>query len=246
MIAAIHGFTGSPELWRGLALDLQALTVLGHGPSAPAQGDETFASEVERLAAHLPERGTDLVGYSLGARLSLAIAIRYPDRIASLSLIGVHPGLPTEGEQRARRAADQRWIERLQTEGIESFVSAWESLPMWRSQQALPEAVLERQRQERLGQDPQQLAHALGALGTGVMPPMWEALSSLTVPVHLIVGEGDDKFLAIAESMLSRLSDGRMSVVPGSGHNPVLENPEFLRQLLAGSYGGERVARYAR
>lgn len=244
MITAIHGFTGAPSFWQGLGTGLQALTVLGHGPTAPARGDESFEGEVDRLAALLPERCDSLLGYSLGARLSLAIALRYPGRVGSLTLIGVHPGLCSRGEQEARRVADQKWIELLESKGIEAFVEAWESLPMWQSQKSLPEAIRTQQKQERLRHDPLQLAHALRALGTGVMPPMWEELPTLEIPVHLIVGCRDEKFLAIAESMLPRLLHGKLSVVEDAGHNPVLECPARTFQLLSGTPAA-KVAQHA-
>lgn len=244
MIWALHGFTGGPGVWKGLDAvpSSQCPTVLGHGSESVALGDESFKSEVSRLADQLPACAVHLVGYSLGARLALAIAIQNPTRIERLSLIGVHPGLLDEAARLHRVEADREWVKRLRDEGIESFVDAWQKLPLWQSQLELPRAQLDEQRGQRLRHDPLQLALAMECLGTGVMPPMWENLSALTMPVQLIVGQRDAKFLEIAGAMLPRLAQGKLDVVEGAGHNPVLENPSALARLLLSGSRSSRVA----
>lgn len=245
MIFAVHGFTGCPESYQAIGAvgELQALTVLGHGPKAMAHGDENFAGEVDRLAAQLPRHCEHLLGYSLGARLSLAIAAKHPERIGKLTLIGVHPGLANEAARESRIQADQQWIDMLGNQGIEAFVRAWQALPMWKSQQALPQAWQAQQRELRLSHDATQLAYALRALGSGAMPPMWQALSHLPMPVTLVVGAQDRKYLDIAESMLSRLPRGRLSIVDRAGHNPVLEQPAALGDVLSSPPPQESMAR---
>jgi 2-succinyl-6-hydroxy-2,4-cyclohexadiene-1-carboxylate synthase len=235
VISAIHGFTGGPDFWRTLkgVGEMQRLTVLGHGPLSFARGDETFADEVDRLASLLPPHCEHLLGYSLGARLSLAIAAKHPHRIGKLTLIGVHPGLASEVERETRIQSDRRWIDMLQTQGIEDFVHAWQALPMWQSQQDLPDEPQAQQRRQRLSHDATQLARALQSLGTGAMPPMWQELSRLTMPVSLLVGSRDHKYQEIAESMLSLLPQGRLTIIDEAGHNPVLEQPAVVGKLLA-------------
>jgi 2-succinyl-6-hydroxy-2,4-cyclohexadiene-1-carboxylate synthase len=235
MTWAIHGFTGSPAVWAGLEdIDsARCLTVLGHGPASVARGGESFAGEVSRLAALLPERCSHLVGYSLGARLALALALQDPTRIEKLTLIGVHPGLQSKAERSDRQRADQDWAQLLRNDGIEAFVDAWQALPLWKSQQALPPAGRAQQRMQRLQHDASQLAFALDALGTGSMPPMWNQLAQLTMPVQLIVGAQDQKYQALAMQMLPHLAQGEIEIIDAAGHNPVLENPQALARLLA-------------
>jgi 2-succinyl-6-hydroxy-2,4-cyclohexadiene-1-carboxylate synthase len=244
MIWALHGFTGGPRVWDSLdALQsAQCLTVLGHGRESVAQGHESFPSEVSRLADQLPAGAVHLVGYSLGARLALAIAIQNPARVERLSLIGVHPGFRDEVARDHRVQADRQWGKRLRDEGIESFVDAWQELPLWQSQMELPQAQRDEQREQRLQHDPLQLALAIECLGTGVMPPMWENLSALAMPVQLIVGQRDTKLLEIAQSMLPHLAQGQLDVVEGAGHNPVLENPAACNRLLLAPSCPSRVA----
>lgn len=230
MIVAIHGFTGHPSLFADLPC--ASLPLLGHGPDAITDDPVPFHSEVDRLAALLPETPVHLVGYSLGGRLSLALALRHPERVRKLSLISASPGLKSESERFERQQADARWSRLLREVGITAFVDAWEALPLWRSQLGLSEETKARQRQQRLAHDAMQLALALDSLGLGVMPNLWPELSNLRIPVQLIVGSLDDKFYDIAKRMAEQLRKPSLRVIAGSGHNPLLEKPKRVRALL--------------
>ena len=222
-------------MWDSLATipESQCLRVMGHGNSSPAQGGESFAAEVARLTALLPSPCPHLVGYSLGARLALAIAIAQPSRIQKLTLIAVTPGFPQTTERETRRAADRDWIRLLRKEGIAAFVEAWQALALWDSQLRLPAAKILQQKRQRLAHDAEQLARSLESLGTGSMPPMWATLSTLAMPVQLVVGALDEKYSAIAESMLPHFRHGTLVRIPDAGHNPVLEAPSKIASLLS-------------
>lgn len=234
MISAIHGFTGTPAMWDVLAdhdLPTHGLPILGHGYIA--DGSETFADEIERLAKALPNQCKHLVGYSLGARLALAVALHVPKRIARLSLIGVHPGIEDERQRAQRRQDDQRLSSLLRQDGIASFVETWEALPMWDSQRRLSPEARKRQHTARTSHDAYQLGYSLNALGTGSMPPMWNRLSALSIPVDLIVGALDEKYLAVARRMVQLLPHARLEVIEDAGHNVLLEAPEAVAQILS-------------
>ena len=120
MIVALHGFTGCPESWRRTkataGVPFATPRLLGHG--AAARGVTTFDGEVERLARGLREP-VDLLGYSLGARLALGIAVLDPGRIRSLTLVGVNPGLEDAASAQARREADELLARAAERDGIE-------------------------------------------------------------------------------------------------------------------------------
>ena len=116
----------------------------------------------------------------------------------------------------------------MRSEGIGAFVDRWEKLPLFATQTTLPPHLLEEQRATRLGHDPESLARSLHALGLAAMPDFRPALDGVDRPVRLVAGGKDDKFLAIARSMVPRLKRGRLAVVSGAGHNVLLERPETL------------------
>jgi 2-succinyl-6-hydroxy-2,4-cyclohexadiene-1-carboxylate synthase len=230
MKIALHGFTATKAMWHDLGV--QGPTLLGHGPQALANGDETFALEVARLTSELPAEPVHLIGYSLGARLSLAIALATPTRVHTLSLIGINPGIEDEGERALRVASDSAWSEKLRTEGIAAFVDAWESLALWETQTRLSLVRREALRQARMAHNPEQLARAMDALGTGSMPPMWQALGALQIPVQVIVGALDSKYVAIGARISQMLSNASLHLIAGAGHNPVFEDPQSVRNVL--------------
>jgi 2-succinyl-6-hydroxy-2,4-cyclohexadiene-1-carboxylate synthase len=232
----LHGFTGSAESWREVTALLPGEpiceTLSGHGP--PPYQPVTFASEVDRLAARL--RGlppVHLVGYSLGARVALALLTRHPERVSRATLIGAHAGLRDDGARAERAAADARWIQLLERQGMAAFVEAWEAQPLFASQRGLPAPVRKRHRARRLGHDPAGLSLALRGLGLAVMPDLWPALPRLRAPVTFVAGELDTKFRLIGARLRDAVPGARLQLIRNTGHDVGLEDPAALAALLA-------------
>ena len=231
-LVLLHGFTGAPSTWDEVVARLGDRPVFapwvgGHGQPATPCG-ETFEAEVDRLAAQIDERGTPpshLVGYSLGARLSLGLLVRHPRLFARATLIGVNAGLASPAAREERLSSDARWVELLETQGLEAFVEAWSSQPLFASQ---PASERDRRRQHT----PQGLALSLRALGLGAMPDWTPVLSSLRLPVTFVAGALDVKFAAVAQALAAQVEHGRSELVVGSGHNVVLERPDAIASLL--------------
>lgn len=241
-LALLHGFTGSPRSFDPvLALlgprDVFAPPLAGHGH--PASSVRGFEDEVDRIAALLRARAPvwALGGYSLGGRVGMGLLCRHPGLVASAVLIGAQPGLEAEDERSSRAEADERLRGVLEQQGISAFVDLWENVPLFASQRSLPEETRDRQRRARLERDPGELSRSLGSLGLAAMPSYWSALPGVRAKVDLVVGEHDAKFLAIAGRMRERLPRAELHVVPGVGHNVVLEAPEVVAELLARSLG---------
>lgn len=237
----LHGFTGSPASWDAvLALLPERRTLrpalLGHG--APPPEATTFAGEIARLAELLPAEPVHLAGYSLGARVALSLALAHPARVRRLTVIGVHPGLPTKEERQTRRDGDARWRQVLTEDGIERFVRAWEALPLFATQRRLPAELTAAHRAARLRHDPHALARSLEVLGLGEMPDCRPGLARLTMPVTLMAGELDEKFVTLAHELALALPHATLRTVPGAGHDLLLERPDLVAVELR-SRGGE-------
>lgn len=226
----IHGFAGAPSQWPAPRGEVHAPWLLGHGPCASRAA--TFDEEVDRLASEIGGV-VHLAGYSLGARVALRLLVRHPRRFASATLIGVHPGLEDPAERAARAAADERWAEILEREGIEAFEERWSEQPIFATQADLHPGALAAQRAVRLSHDPRGLARAMRVLGLAAMPPCWGALEEVTMPVHLMAGERDARFRALAERALAALPHARLTIVPGAGHNLLLEARDVVKEALA-------------
>lgn len=240
----LHGFTGSGQSWADVAAPLAGLGHRVIAPDLPGHGgnlpQDPAAYDMDRIAealADLIDREVGgpvhLLGYSMGGRLALYFAQACPEKVRSLVLESASPGLATEAERSARRAADDALADRIEAEGIPAFVTFWESLTLWQSQERLAEDVRQGLREKRLQNNASGLAHSLRGMGTGVQPSLWARLPDVTLPTLLIAGAEDAKFAAINRQMAAAMPNARLVVVPEAGHTVHLEQPErFAAELL--------------
>lgn len=236
-LVLLHGFTGSPASWDAVAAALGSppplrLALLGHGATGTDRV-QTFEDEVARLASQLPPEPVQLAGYSLGARLALGVALAYPERVERLTLVSGQAGLASEFERNERRRADGRWCTLLEQVGIAAFVDAWEAQPLFATQSRLSHELRASRRTERLSHDPQGLVRSLRVTGLAEMPHYARRLGSLSMPVMVLAGELDPKFLALGRDLAAAVPRGRFVVVPNAGHDLLLEAPDLVaRELL--------------
>jgi 2-succinyl-6-hydroxy-2,4-cyclohexadiene-1-carboxylate synthase len=235
-VVLLHGFTQTRQSWRRTIAELggryRALApdLPGHGMAAERR-PASFAACAAYVRA-LADGPSSLAGYSMGGRIALYTALALPGAVERLLLIGASPGLSDPAEREARRKADEALADRIEAIGIDAFADEWGSQELFAGQ---PERVADAARADRLRNTPAGLAAALRGLGTGVMPPLWDRLPSLAIPVTLVVGQRDAKFRAIAEQMAAAIADCRLEVVPGAGHAVQLERPETIAALLSGA-----------
>lgn len=230
-LVLLHGFTGAPASFDAVLAYLPGSrairpALLGHGASA--SGVDSFEGEVERLASLLPAEPAHVVGYSLGARLALGIALRHPQAVSQLSLIGVNPGLRDETERLARRRSDAAIVELLETQGLDAFLAIWEAQPLFASQAGLDPVRHTARLALRRSHDPRELARSLRVTGLAEMPDYWPELPRLTAPLTLLAGELDAKFCAIARAAHAEVPRSRLVIAPGAGHDLLLERPDLV------------------
>jgi 2-succinyl-6-hydroxy-2,4-cyclohexadiene-1-carboxylate synthase len=221
----LHGFTQTGASWDGVRRALGAR----YRALAPDLGAGPWESELDRLEALFAAEHV-LAGYSMGGRLALALALRRPERVRALVLVSASPGLAEPEARVARRAADERLAARIEAVGVEAFAREWAAQPLFAGQ---PAEVAALAHEDRLRRSPASHAAQLRGLGTGVMPPLWDRLGELPMPVTLVVGERDEKLRALAERMAERLLDGEIVVVAGAGHAVALEDPAAVAAVIA-------------
>ncbi|MGZ4330634.1 MAG: 2-succinyl-6-hydroxy-2,4-cyclohexadiene-1-carboxylate synthase [Solirubrobacteraceae bacterium] len=233
-VVFLHGFTHTGRSWQPVIAALAerytsvADDIRGHG-DASERLPVSLGTVVDDVLAAAPERFT-LVGYSMGGRIALHVALRRPDRVQRLVLIGASPGIADAQQREARRLADERLADEVGRSTIEEFAQRWAQTPVLAG---LPPQALEAARADRLRSTPAGLARALRGLGTGALPPLSDRLGELAMPVTLAVGERDEKFRGIAAEMSRGVPGSQVVVVPGAGHAVHLEAPEAIAALLS-------------
>lgn len=234
-LVLLHGFTQTGRSWEpvvaGVGERYRALApdIRGHGEAADRRPVD-FAACVDDVVAAAGPEPFALAGYSLGGRLALHVALAHPERVQRLVLVSASPGIADDVERGARREADEELAVQLEREDdVTAFATRWGRQPLFAGQAP---AVRERLHADRLRNTPAGLAAALRGLGPGVMEPLWNRLGELRMPVTLVVGERDSKYVAIAERMAARIAAARVITVPAVGHAAHVEAPAIVAQLL--------------
>jgi 2-succinyl-6-hydroxy-2,4-cyclohexadiene-1-carboxylate synthase len=232
-LVLLHGFTQTGRSWQpvrhvlGARYRAVAPDLPGHGAFARRR-PASFAA-CDAYVRALTDAPFTLAGYSMGGRIALHAALAVGSRIRRLVLVGASPGLADPQERARRRAADEALADRIEAIGVDAFAAEWAEQPLFAG---MPRGIAEQADADRRRNTAPGLAAALRGLGTGVMPPLWDRLGELPMPVDLVVGERDEKFRAIAERMAAAIPAARLHIVPGAGHAVHLEQPAALAELL--------------
>jgi len=235
-LVVLHGFTGCAETMGGVSEALaggwwvHAFDLVGHGESDAPESGEWYSMErcVAQVLSAMDSLGlgrAHFLGYSMGARVALSLALAAPRRVSSLVLVGVSPGLEDATARAERVAADEALAARILDQGIEAFVDAWMALPLFASQARLGAEALEAARKQRLTCRPLGLANSLRGMGSGAMPPLSSRLGDLQAPALLVVGSEDAKFAALARAMVREIPGAEILEVADAGHAAHLEQP---------------------
>lgn len=189
-----------------------------------------LAGDAVRVMDALGLRAAHVHGVSMGGMVAQEVALRFPDRVLSLVLQGTSPGGPRSTPPPARGAA---------------------ALAAQRS-------PLARERRRRLAADalfspayleahPQEVAAHLRRLGAdragarGALLHLWASsahdtvsrLPQLQAPTLVLHGTLDGLVpVANARLLASRIPGAELALVEGTGHLPLLERPEPVRDLL--------------
>lgn len=233
----LHGFAQTGGCGGPLVEDLSRDHLVrcpdapGHGGSARhaeadlwATADLLARTVTADRAASDDAAGVDVIGYSMGARTALHLALAHPGAVRSLVLVGGTAGLDDPTERAARRAGDEALAAHLVDVGVDAFLDEWLTLPLFAG---LPDWA--RFDDERRTNTAEGLAGSLRRCGTGAMDPLWGRLGGLAVPTLCIAGEDDPKFVALAARVASAMGGpAEVAVVGGSGHAVHLERPDAV------------------
>jgi 2-succinyl-6-hydroxy-2,4-cyclohexadiene-1-carboxylate synthase len=232
-VVLLHGFTQTGASWGRVAAALGerylplAPDIRGHGAAAAAT-PVTIEAVIDDVSQLGPASFT-LVGYSMGGRIALHIALALGQRVQRLVLIGASPGIADAALRAERRAGDAALADEIERSTIEEFARRWALTPVLAGQSPEVQALAHA---DRLRSTPLGLARALRGLGTGALPSLWDRLGDLSAPTTLIAGERDRKFSALAHRMARGLPQAEVAIVPGAGHAVHLESADVVAGII--------------
>ncbi|HEY5640239.1 MAG TPA: 2-succinyl-6-hydroxy-2,4-cyclohexadiene-1-carboxylate synthase [Dehalococcoidia bacterium] len=238
----LHGFTGSSATWEPFLTSWRGFTAIavdlpGHGASDSPADPARYSMEhcVKDIVALMDRLGVEraaALGYSMGGRVALHLALAAPERLRALVLESASPGIEDPAERAARRESDEALAADIDKDGVEAFVSHWEALSLFASQARLPAALRNDLRRQRLSSNPVGLANSLRGMGAGEQESLWRRLGEISVPALVVAGELDEKYSALTHRMAAAMPDARAEVVAQAGHAIHLEQPNAYATLV--------------
>ncbi|KAF9593768.1 hypothetical protein IFM89_025393 [Coptis chinensis] len=245
----LHGFLGSGEDWipvmKACSTSVRCISVTlpGHGGSQierhtnkesgqePRMSVEVIADILAKLIHNISSSRVVLVGYSMGARIALCMALRCDNLVNGVVIISGSPGLKDVRVRRRRIAQDDTRAQSLRVHGLQLFLNTWYSGELWNGLKAHPhfKQILSSRMQHN---SMDALANALSDLSVGRQLSLWEDLKKNKKPLLFLHGEKDKKFKEIHRQMLFEVNGDNQSKdmhemieVPDCGHAVHLENP---------------------
>ena len=211
-VLLLHGCGGSPEqafertgwidAFTAAGREVHALRLPGHGRSAPTYDPSAYADLAQLLLRDFPDTACDVVGFSLGAKLALDLAVRFPERVRRLILGGIGDNVfAPESIGDAAAHALEYGPDQTTPPPVLAFLETWD-----------PEL-----------NDPMAIAAILRRPANPVFTP--DQIAALRRPVAVM--NGDEDFVS---SMGTRLVDAlgiEQHLLPGVGHFDLTAQQDF-------------------
>ena len=196
----------------------------GHGRTADREGEASYAGMADETASFMAALGigaAGVVGWSDGGAVALHLALRHPELVRRLVVIGAHAnndggseeGLAlVDGGEESLAALRQMFgglYAALSPDGPEHFevvLRKW--LRMWQEGPGIELAELQR----------------------------------IAVPSLVMQGDHDGVLVEHSAAMMRSLPLGQLAVVPGTSHALPLEKPALVNQLLLDFLGEDATA----
>ena len=246
-LVLLHGFGGNSLDFEALVphlpeeLNLIALDLVGHGPGPlPPPAAFAMAMCVQRLQAAIKALECPrphCLGYSMGGRTALHLALSAPQALASLTLVGTTAGLEDSQARLDRQDWDRDMANRARVLGPVQFADAWAALPIIRTQDRIPQPFGRRLRARRREAPVEGLARSLEGMGTGTAPALWHRLPELRLPTLVTTGADDQKYRGLAARLLSALPQSTGATLDNAGHAAHLETPSAFGHVWSAWFG---------
>ncbi|MFT6627445.1 MAG: 2-succinyl-6-hydroxy-2,4-cyclohexadiene-1-carboxylate synthase [Flavobacteriales bacterium] len=251
---ALHGFLGCAEDWTdalvALARPALPVTLPGHRETASSvlttamraalMAPPSIDTWADALADALRRSGAeanpvDVMGYSLGGRVGIALADRHPALVRRLVLVSTSLGIERLAEREARSRVDQERALQLancDAAHLREWVLRWYQAPLFTTLAATPITFADTV-DARCRNSATAMAEVVAALSPGVAPYRGEWSERTTIPTLWIAGSRDEGYAQRASAAAGRMLRGRVVIVKGGGHALLATHPVEVGQAAA-------------
>jgi 2-succinyl-6-hydroxy-2,4-cyclohexadiene-1-carboxylate synthase len=204
-IYALHGFLGTPADWDGFFPNVHAPNLFRESPHPFWEWAQSFNKKIQ---------GNDnvLVGYSMGGRLALHALIENPSLWKAAIIVSANPGINIEN-----RTID--WHHKFLNDPWDELMDAWNQQPIFCGD------VVHRREKDFSREI---LAEAFKAWDVKNQDNLKEQIEALEIPILWIVGELDQKYVAIAKQM-NFSGRSKISIAPQAGHRVPWQNQLWFK-----------------
>ena len=235
----LHGFLGSSKSWNEIVKILKkhsiTLDITGHNRSLFDQKDtnysiENWCTELKNQLDKESIQSINLCGYSMGGRLAIGFAQKYPSLIKNLILESTTPGIIGKEDKKIRYNTDLMLCDKIVSD-YKKFILDWEQLSLFKHQFKKNKNGFINQRKIRLAHDPLQISKSLKVFSQGKLPDYYSSIPEFSFPIHIITGRFDKKYTSIGKRM-DNLCKNSTHHLLDSGHNVHLEEPILYTQIM--------------
>lgn len=236
-LVLIHGFSDNLTMWynqvpvfsktsRVLIYDVR-----GHGETDTPDTEvsmDLLAEDLKALLDALEIEKCCVLGYSMGGRIGLSFALKYPEHTAGLvfanSAVTGPDRQPSPEELKAMMERRQAMMELLETGNIEAIASDMAERSMAPGFRERNPEVFKKYEQVKLKNNPRAFKTIMEGMARSMMNP--PDLGLLQCPALIIAGEHDG-FMALdaSRAMEKKIKNATLAVFP-TGHATAIEMPE--------------------
>jgi pimeloyl-ACP methyl ester carboxylesterase len=238
-VVFVHGLGGSAEFYTPLihslriakSHSLHLLDLEGHGlsPTSPLSklSIESFAADLNGLfeKANITS-GATLVAHSMGCLVAVQFALKHPDKISKLILIGPPPSPLSE----AGSAATYARAETVRTKGVASVVEAIVTAGTSEKSQTSNPLAITAVRMSLLSQDPEGYAKGCAALADA------NGIDFAAIQARTLIVTGSEDRVSppqLCEKYVKELKgNARLQVLENVGHWHIFEDSEGVANAV--------------
>ncbi len=237
---AIHCSLAHSGAWKSLAaqmdqdLSITAFDMPGHGRSADWDDRGDYQDVATQIAATMLDDSMDLIGHSFGATVALRLAVAYPEKVRSLTMIEPVFFAVVEQDNPEAFAAHKRLVKPFEGALVAGdrvlaakiFSEHWGDGRAWESLTQTKRDALTTRIHLIFEGDPAVYGDRAGLLKPG-------ALDAVKMPCLLVQGSASPTIVGLINAgLVRRLPGAQNIVVNGAGHMVPITHPEPVATAL--------------